>query len=99
MTIWNQFESVKLLDSICGFFLPYFVLYCSLESLQNKEKFIIMEHGSSVLRNLAKVEVEGSNPFARSKLIVNPYFFEIVCNAIPSTFFEQTQSRITLCPN
>ena len=37
---------------------------------------------SGVERNLAKVEVEGSNPFARSKNKVIPIFFENSFNTV-----------------
>ena len=44
------------------FFYYTFIFY------RDTEKMLFRGRSSGVERNLAKVEVEGSNPFARSKL-------------------------------
>ena len=41
---------------------------------------------SGVERNLAKVEVEGSNPFARSKYKVSSQKLDVDCNRVAIEF-------------
>ena len=47
---------------------------------------ILSGRSSGVERNLAKVEVEGSNPFARSKNKVSSQKLDIVCNRVAIEF-------------
>ncbi len=50
------------------FFYYTFIFY------RDTEKMVFRGRSSGVERNLAKVEVEGSNPFARSKFLLHLYF-------------------------